>query len=424
MPVYYPRCLVRLEPVLDDFGATETDALDRQPAIEVIPESAAWESRPPGEAGTATVAIPWRDLPLDPRTLRDVRLSLYVWDAGAPTLGALGYSELAQVFVGFVDEPESAHGETAQTVTLSARDYQGRLMDTSSQTVSVRADRPLSACIRQVIDESGVPGFGDPAQHPAGLGLAIRLPDGDPTLQSVTGKSRWTPPPRASAWDVIAAMCRTLGMRAGFRLGDLIARRPQPIDPERVKLFVYGQNVRELRFRRDLRPYARKGVRAVAWAPADRRLVEATYPDPPPDEVVVLQVEEGAWTPAILRQRAEALYHALGEREMTGHLDTVVMEDLDEATLTTLRSGDVISVRLRSGDPAVLHGMSRGEIVGHLIRHGVRPGVAEALVDAWLQAEGGLATVYAVDRAAHEWSAADGYRLGIDFRSVLVPQEG
>ncbi len=415
MAVYYPRCLVLIQPVFEDFESLGPEE-GTSGSIEAIPLAAEWTASPPHEADEATVRLSWRELPLDPRTIRSARILIYAADVEDPAVDLYVGNDAVVRFIGFVDEPSSTLGDGGGEVTLRARDYSGRLMSTPWIGESVEVDRPLSTVVSAVIKASGVAGYAD---------VATSLPDGDPKLSDILGKTRWTPGGK-SAWDVINELARVAGMTAEFRLDTLLLQKPVRVQDRPVATFLYGENVASLAFRRNLNPVARKAVKVRAYDARARQVREVTFPDDgkAPGGTINLLLPQGAWSKDALTAWAEGYYNALGQEEMRGTLDTVVMRDSAEADafdLLGLRTGDVLSVRLRTEKDVTVQGMTRGEVVSYLESRGLKRSVAEALADAWLDAET-LATVYAVSRATHRWDHDGGYALSIDFRTFLTPK--
>lgn len=415
MSVYYPRSLVLLQSTFEDFWTLPAD-VGRTGSLAVIPLSCEWEVSPADQADEATVTLSFDALPLDPRTLRSARLLIYAADVLDPRVDLSVSNDQLVRFVGHVDEPQVRLDDRGGEIVLSARDYSGRLIAAPWMGHPVAISRPLSRVIRGVIEDAGVVGYRD---------LQISTPDGDPDLGRELGKRQWTPGGR-SAWDVINELARLAGMEARFELDALVLRRPTRVQDRSIAAFLYGDNVERLTLRRNLNPVARQAVKVRAFDAGARRVREVTWPrdGQAPGGTLNLTLPQGAWSERTLLRWAEGYYNALGQEEMRGRLETVVMRDRpdDDATdLMALRSGDILSVRIRSEQADRVAGMSRGQLMAYLRSQGLAPSVAEALAEAWLDAET-LATTYAVSRVHHRLDHEAGYSASIDFRTFLTPQ--
>lgn len=403
--VYHvPRGLVLLQPALASPGLPETL---REVDVVTIPIDMEWTRNDINEADEASITLDWSDLPLDPRALRDCRVVLYCSDVRSPDR-TLAISDRSAVrFIGFVDEVEVDFGEDGERLSLRCRDYTGRLIDTKLGAKSVRVDRPLSACIREIL-----------ALVPPYAGAELKIEDDRP-VKAATGKATWTPPSGVSCWDAIVGLAKELGQTPRWELGRLVVSSPQPVAAADARIVVYGDQVERMTLKRSLNPVATKRIVFRALDTGSRRVLEGVWPPPGDDRgEVAYTLPAGAWSSATLRDRAKQVFTTWERRQVGGTFETSAMSDLDDADLVGLASGDPVYLRARGVDPTRVLGKSRGQLAAYLRDHGLAPTVANALAQAWSSSED-LATLFYVIRARHRWASDDGYRLTCDFGNVI-----
>jgi len=422
--VYHvPRALVLLQPALAAPGQAEAR---REIDVTAIPVDVEWTRNDINEADEASITLDWADLPLDPRALRDCRVVIYCADVGSPDR-TLAISDRSAVrFIGFVDEAEVDFGGDSERVLLRARDYTGRLIDaklpikglhgrSGASKVraskipegSLRADRPLSEIIKQVL-----------AVVPPYVGAEIEVED-DRSVASVTGKKLWTPPAGVSCWDAIVGLSKELGQTPRWELGRLVVGAPRSVRASEARIVVYGDQVERMTLKRSLNPVAVKRIVFRALDTGSRRVVEGVWPPPGDDRgEVAYTLPAGPWSSDTLKARARQVFTTWERRQVSGSLETAAMSDLDDAGLVGLASGDPIYLRARSTDRARVLGKSRGELAAYLRDRGMAPTTANALAQAWSSSED-LATLFYTIRARHRWTRDDGYRLTVDFGNTV-----
>ena len=128
MAAFYPRCDVVLEILLEDFadGDGET-VLD----IVTVPRSATWIRDHQRSADTFELELDYRDLPIDPRLARAIRVSILCADVGAPDARLDPDNDNHRAFLGFVDQPETLLDDSGERVRLEGRDYTALFLDTT-----------------------------------------------------------------------------------------------------------------------------------------------------------------------------------------------------------------------------------------------------------------------------------------------------
>lgn len=413
---FYPRSLVVLQ--LDVEG-TDTD-ID----VCVVPLSVSWESAPKRVADQASVEILWENLPLDSRTLQGARLTVYAADVEHPNVELSITNTAAVRFVGFVDTIDNTHRD-GSTVRLRARDYRGRLIDSRMPALkSVRVDRDLVDIMKDLAGQlAGYSAFG--VEY--GEGIPATKPSDH------TGRKIHALRKNATIWQTMVEICASVGLMPNYVLDRLVIDDPEPATVARNRIFLYGRNLKSLDYRRDLNPQKDEAITLRAWGRDARRRVEVTFPASLPSEQTagkkVKKVSSsrgflipGAYSPAQLKALAERIYRSTQRGQLTGSFDTKTMLDLDDQEILNLRSGNNVTIGVRSFENASVLGMTESELDAWLRQQGLDPKVAASLARGWsLRAfdnpERGI--TFFVKSARHMVEASQGYSLRVNFEAFI-----
>lgn len=293
MPAFYPSCVINLKlsfdeslhvqqleaPVsTDDTLAAPTDqpVVSFEPLItrrgdqnisfvmNRIPKSGSFELPGYRQAGTFNAMFSFRDLPIDPRTVRSAGVEVHLGAVSAEDFGdgMLGAERGGQrtsvlqtrvdgrpnpdtlVMTGIADEWRVTHGADGSTVELRGRDMRGILLDTpvgTDPTVqrSILSDLDMSLPINELVEQvlsyyPFGPGFNvyvNPQEWPNGVVPSI----GDDTIvprhrRGARGQmrgGRGTPNSASSQmnfWDLIVRFCFLASAIPYFVNNDLFIR--------------------------------------------------------------------------------------------------------------------------------------------------------------------------------------------------------
>lgn len=419
MRAYYPRCKAILTILL--YGQ------DDLVVVEAVPRSADWTANTMREADTARIEFDYKDLPVDPRSIRSILVLLFCGDAQAPDVELNTGSREDAVFIGYADEPETALEESGERVTLTCRDYTGLFLDYKWGADAVNLAQPLEWIVEDFLN--AVPGVQD---------LQVFFDGGSDTirLDKLTGKTIYTPEDDDDAWTVLVSVCQLAGLIPTFRKDALWILSPGDVQTSNAS-FLYGSNLTRLTFKRKFNETRSGQVRLVCWDETAREHREATYPVKP---VIVSKkvstsgkVKEtaapittynvsGTFTVDDLKQRAERLYTEAAREEVEGELETHEMLDLTgQVSLTKLSNGDSIEVILGTSILADIAHLTEGQAIDLLVNGPARLSerAANALVSSWREAQNYAARFY-VKTATHSWSRDEGYRLVISFINFIT----
>lgn len=230
-----------------------------------VPQSGSFELPGYRQAGTFTFQFAFRELPIDPRTVRACAVDIH--------LGAVSDSDFARDIAtgaavlrtrdnagkalhrrmrGVVDEWDVAHGTAGSTITVSGRDLRGLLLDTNigggdpkdgaGEYVLRHLDRsrPINSVIEELLSYN--PQFADisvrvdPSEWEGGLvrapGKESAVPRHRKGAKGGRTSGRASPPggtgagsaSRTSFWDLIVRECYLCGAIPYFDGADLLVR--------------------------------------------------------------------------------------------------------------------------------------------------------------------------------------------------------
>ncbi|MEL6347807.1 MAG: hypothetical protein AAFV53_32175 [Myxococcota bacterium] len=422
MPAYYPRCEAFLEVLIEDFGeASDVEIL----SLYAVPRSAEWIRDHHRSADTFSMELDYRDLPLDPRAVRAIRVLLLCGDVGSAS-GRLNLDNSdQQVFFGYVDEPETSLSASGEIVTLSGRDYTALFLDHTWSGGAIDVSVSLLDVVNRILQQT--PGA-------SSMPVAFSEATQNIVISSITEKRLWTPQPGDDTWTVLVNLCAVVGVLPRIELDTLYISTPDDFGDEGVS-FLYGRDVERLSYRRKFNEARTQQIRVVCWDPVNRETREVLYPVEPiiTRKTVPTQgkatVETapqvrypitGSYTEEQLSKIARGFYEEAARQQIEGRLSTRELSDVDGTPLPILSNGDRLEVRLGANLPN-LAGLSDAEAIRVLTgaRWGLSETVASALVRVWRQADS-LASIFYVRTARHNWSISEGYKVELDFINYIT----
>lgn len=431
--LFHPRALVVLNVILDD-------QIPGSPGVTVaynaVPRSCEVKRNTARKADTAQVVLDYRDFPMDPRGIRDVRLTVHIEDSLTPQ-ALLIPTRLNLRFQGLVDRHEVTLGPDEEVVTLEARDFTGIWLDRRWPSDPVLDQILLTGLTLQAVVE---------AMRLRVTPLILPTVFLDPTTAALmptrfVGKTQFTAGKDDDAWTVLSKLLANFGLVPVFDR-DILTVRTASTKGLNVAAFVYGQNVSRLMFRRSLSkgPSSRRIV-IHSWDPIKGRALTGGFPlinDPRVARfkmnekgvgtLKITNVEynvEGQYTPLTIGLLAEKVYNEQAQQEIEGDLETRDLTDTSNipGKLLAIANGDTLLVRLGRELRASIEGLSPAEAIALLSDptkpNTLNPAVAAALVQAWTTTQAVAVTFY-VREASHTWDREQGYKLSITFINFLL----
>lgn len=417
--VYYPRARVILDVIFEDFAGGTDEAIHIIDAVPVEVEVSPNHHR---EADTARIELEYADFPIDPRTLRAVRVLVLLGSVDEPGDQLDASNPDHRVFMGFVDEPETVLSGDGDRVKFDARDATSLFLDyTCPAGLAIDIDSTLAVIV-----------YGIMLQVPGVIGMPIEIAAGSASVNVAEklGRTKWAPQKGDDAWTVLVELCGLLGLIPVIELDTLRILDAEGFRGVGAARFVYGQNLERLTYRRRLVETRSAQILVRCWDEQKRERREALYPPSPEvakkiigydglvadkDAPIVPHYISGSHTQADLDALARGLYEEAASDQIDGELQTRDMQDLDEAVdLWKAKNGDQLTVKLGRGEQAAIEGRTDGEALLYLVHHGWKIEAARAYVAALRKAEASAVSFY-VRSASHRWSRTDGYQARIEF---------
>lgn len=411
--VTHPKCAVILEPIVAPLGSTATTEQRRLTMRPVVPISAQVTRNPTDQADVATVEVEFDIMPLDPRYIRDIRMTIYA-DALTDQTQGLDISRRTARFVGFVDFPEQSFGARGNTVRLQARDYRGRLLDTPLAFTSVDITGTLSDVIYRVM--SPIPGYGRPG--PGVQGISVSVQDDTPPRVAL-GKASWTPPKGCTTWDAIVQIAHLTGQSAWFDLDRLVVGLPRTAENGAQFSVAFGETVEEFSQRRNMNPQARKAVLVTATNPRTRQQTSGRWPVKARDGESVQGIAvTGAYTAAQCQASARRIYEQAERAQIEATVRTQDARDRDAHPLLGMVSGDRVYAHFRAVDTTHVLGKSADQIAAFMIDSGMDANTAHDLASRYVQAKE-FRPLFYVRRVDWTWARDRGFQFSLDLQNVL-----
>lgn len=434
----------------------------------------------------ASFTINYFDAPFDPRLIRAAGIEVLIGivspeehDAGMHGLtrdDGTRYSTVedapglqsATRFVGFVEKWNLSLSDGGATIEGSATDLMAIMRDTQlPPDVEIDHELPIDEGVTQLLQifpalRGIVVAYGRPGQP----GQIPPTPESAAARRKKVvkkGKKRVRRnAENTTIWDHITDVCIGSGVvpvisGVGLRIEPartLFGLRPQ------VPKMVWGQNLTELNFERQLGGFKNPTVEIRCYSPDDRCTYAARYPDPTgfgvailgvrpfppvpkranlatpsgknPDQTVHVMTISGIG-PDHLEDVARGIYEETARQEIEGSFQTddpsTFGVPFEAADLLDLKAGDPIAIEIDQrgqGEIAdvvtALQGMTVQERVAHLEARGFRRRVAIAY--AVLVDQANLQTIFRVTGTRIGFDHEDGLSLDVDFQNYITLRDG
>lgn len=408
----FPRCYVKMTAIVADVG-TDTPAAQRRLSLPaVIPVSLNVTRAPYDIASTAAMTVEFDVLPLDPRMLRDIRVEVYAVASDDPAKPIQMLPANAR-FAGFVDFPEVTHDSGGSMVHLSARDYRGRLLDSTYTGGAVDLTATMTSIVYAVMAE--VPGYGPPVN---GEGFVVHAERDEPPA-TFYGKSRWTPPSGATVWDVLVGVAQTTGQTVWFGVSDLYVGNPRNAEETATFSVMFGDSVEGLSTRRNMNPAARRAVQVCATDPRNRTVTKGRWPAKErPGETVQAIGVTGGWTAAQCQASARLVYESQERAQIEGTIATIDPLDRNGKQLLDMQPGDKVLAYFKAPDRQHVLGKTSQQVADYMASAGIARTVAQQLATQYVNAKE-FAPLYYARRVTWEFRRDAGFKFTLDVANVI-----
>jgi len=275
---YYPRAAVKLRILPEDFQLKSDASLQQVLEIIVQAKNVTVTVNDYKTTDTFSMDIDYKNFPFDPRTIRSCGVTIYMQDMelvpGAATKLDAGLTNA--VYGGFVDEETISFDESKREVHFDGRDFTALLIDQKYQV-----NTPISFNSRlDVALTSLLANFKATAQitvvNKTGGTLPI-IASFDPAFGAPLAGMK-NVGPKESYWEIIQDMVNRAGLICFIHLDQLILTTPknQNDSTDDIK-FIYGQNVKNLTFKRKLGRF--KGFNIQVRSRVGKRVLTAKIPE-------------------------------------------------------------------------------------------------------------------------------------------------
>jgi hypothetical protein len=251
MGIFYPQAAVTLKLRLEDY-VRDSNSLDFY-EFTVLAKSVTVTTNSYFEADTFECSIEYKNFPFDPRTIRACGVTVHAENM-KKLYGKDGKrveivpNKANTIFQGFADEDEIKFDDSSRTVTLEGRDFTSLLIDAPYLKGNFSVNQKLDVAIQQLLSEL-----------PATAQLLVDNRVGNlPTLSNFwsdkqPGSGRKNVRKDQSYWDLIQSMIAEAGLIAYIELDKLVITKPRLLyDKSNAKVFIYGHNIKSLKFKRKL----------------------------------------------------------------------------------------------------------------------------------------------------------------------------
>lgn len=467
MAVYYPQGVMTLRVVLEDFGETSNAALNNLHIFTVVCKSITVSLNSYREADTFNAEIDFKNFPFDPRTIRSAGVTIHIEDRkklfqNNNGLNLLKPSVESTVFQGFVDEDAISMDEESRTVKIEGRDFTSLLLDREYLGKPITLSKPLDQVYVDLLGElpeTAVNGqSGLKVTNLTGEALPVLAGFSDSKAPKSGTKN---PRKNRSYWDHIQDLAQKSGLVVYVSLDQLIITKPRNLySQDRAKLFVYGENLKSLEFKRKLGRQKAVNVRVVSLDFKNKTTIEARIPEqateawardlgvrrapvtiPSVDaEGNQLEPKPAPYLTFRLRDitdfnqlvaNGESLYEEIGRQQIEGSLQTNEMlicdKDNNFFNATKFRIGTPIEIGMDAGD---LEGLPKllasgtpqtqaNRIKQFLIKRCYDPAIAEAFSQSLTK----IKTPFFTKEVEFSLDQESGWSMKIDFINFITIPE-
>jgi len=454
MALYYPQGAVILRVTWEDFGSNAEVLQD----VKVMPVSCrnlSVERKGYEEADKFSARIDYKAFPFDPRCIRSCGITVCIEDRKkifnqSNSLSLIEPSEDNIIFQGFADESSMEFDDETRSIVIDGRDFTGLFIDQKRLNTSpIPLSKPIDQIIQDLILEQRATEeivvenrTGEPLPV-----LAKLAPDFNP-VTSVKNQKR-----KETYWDIIQDILGRVGLVGFIEIDKFIISKPQNIyEKKEIKQFIYGGNVKNIKFTRKLGRSKNYNVKVSSFNSLDKRVEEAKIPEEATDPnfiqnfgntvVTVPQLDKDGkkieppktadymtflvkdiTDKEQLIKIGESVYEEMSRQQIEGTLTTFEMEipeETDNGTspikFSKLRNGTAIKVFFDQSEIEELRSnASKEEKRNFLIKRGYPIDVASAFAESLDR----INTAFYTRSVRFELDQEDGFTMTLDFINFI-----
>lgn len=437
----------------EDFGLKSDAALQEVYTLPVLARSVTVDINDYSQADTFDCEIDYKSFPFDPRTIRACAVTIHMEDRkkifrSDNRLNLIDPTPENTIFQGFVDEESIQFDDDRRVVRFEGRDFTAILVDTKYlEGKAIDTKVPLDQLIAQLLQ--GV-------QSTQKITIENRTGTTLPNLgqfypefgQPLAGHKNTTKDD--SYWDIIQNLVIKAGLICFIELDKLVISTPRVLhNKSNAKKFIYGRNIRNLRFKRKLGRQKGFNVRVRYLDLMTKTVSTVDIPEQASDEFVAAtglpkkriqipqvmpngELGDPKDAPFLtfrvtnvkdedhLKKIAEKIFEEISLQQLEGDFETHEMCTTEESgiefDLLKLRNGTPVRIEVDQGD---LAGFKRQGTVSartkFLIERCYNPTVAEALAKSY----GKFETVFYTKSVRYTMDADNGLKIAVNFINFI-----
>lgn len=290
MSFYYPRAVMGLELLLEDFQLTSDASKQKTYPLKVQPKTVTLSVNDYKTADSFTAELDYKNFPFDPRSIRACGVTIYAQDMESLTLpdgsdNELTPSELNAVFQGFADKDKITYDDNAGVVHLEGRDYTSLLLDQKyKENAPVYITQPLDRQIKSYLETFPATRKIKIVNRTGGVlpTLGKYYPDfGSAKQTDALSKHKLAGAKNVgrheSYWEIIQDIVARAGLICYIHLDELILTTPRNLySPDKDIKFFMGKNLKTLSFERKLG--RQKGFGVTVISRYGKKITKASIP--------------------------------------------------------------------------------------------------------------------------------------------------
>lgn len=444
--IYYPSARVSLRVNF------QSDP-DNYELIECLPKHVKAEINSYQQADEFEIKLDYNVFPIDPRMVKSCGVG--VWIGTTEKLGQLVENDPEKcIITGFVDDFDINLAEDDQTITIKGRDFTGVLLDNKWFHGNVPLDLDLEEAIKWILSK-------DPAF--ANIEVVNKTGKTLPVLSDMKLRKteEHTPNKEDSYWDIIYDLCLQAGVICYIKLDKLIIQNPKNLnDDSKITNFVFGINLRDLRFRKKFGKNHGLNIEVRSYDPTTKQTLSAIYPDPPIDKkaMVIPSMNKKLNTQTThskpekktktsgksekagpaqryeittfvvsnirdieqLKSIAESIWNQMFRRQVEVEMTTHDLTAFDtQEHLTLLRNGDPVAVTIGEQFKKIINSMPYEQKLDFLLAQGFDTKVAKEIATSTEK----LDKAFYIQKVRHQWDLNEGYSMDADLVNFInVPE--
>ena len=452
---YYPQVCMTLRVRWEDFNNDGDIVLNQDYVVGITPKKCNVKFNDYTQADTFSCELDYKNFPFDPRTIRAVGITIHgenkkqLVDPFTGGFDQIEPTEDNKLFLGFADEDSIELDNASRLVRLEGRDLTGLLIDKPFDQGSLNMAKPISVIIQKLLLDN---------EDLKNIWVLNKTGEILPTLAQFAPS--FTPlgtkrnrKKNESYWDVIQDIIARAGLIAYMELDKLVINKPRSLyKKDKTKLFIYGENVSNLRLKRKIGRLKDMNIRVRSLVPEEKTVIIADIPreasvawsqsigvlkkDVEIDKIQSDGTVKKETAPFItfripnikdkdhLISVGEKIYEELGRQQIEGSLETrnMLVCEKNEAGIKSpsstllIRNATPIEIEIDNSDITKMkRDSSKAQKQNYLISHGYDPLTANAMSKAMTDYK----TPFYTKAVEYDFDSENGFKCSLEFLNFI-----